>query len=202
MKSIEIQGEVRTDLGKTTSKLLRANGKIPCIVYGGEKNIHVIVEEGAFEKVYKTPEVYLVRIIVGKEVIQAIIKEIQFHPVTDKVLHVDFYQIFEDKPFSIKMPVNIIGDSEGVKQGGKLQIKMRKLRVSGLLKDIPAALDVDITKVQLGQSVKVPSLSYPNVEIQEPKNAVVCSVNLTRSAIRARQEAEKAQAEAAKGKKK
>lgn len=191
MKSIELQGELRKELGKTESKLTRANGRIPCIMYGGEEIIHFTVDEVAFDKVFKTPEVYVVHVNLGKKQVKAILKEIQFHPVTDRAIHVDFFQVAEDKPFSIKMPVKIVGDSEGVKQGGKLQIKMRKLKVKGLLKDIPSELIVDISKLQIGQSVKVPSLSYDNLEIEEAKNAVVCSVNLTRSAIRAMQEAAK-----------
>lgn len=184
MKFIELQGELRTEVGKSKSKLARANGSIPCTMYGGEKNLNFTVSEIAFTKVFKTPEVYIVHIQLGKNMHKAIVKDIQFHPVTDRAIHVDFYEIAEDKPFSIKMPVKIVGDSEGVKQGGKLQVKMRKLKVKGLLKDIPSELTVDISSLKIGQSIRIPSLSYDNLIIEESKNAVVCSVNLTRSALR------------------
>src|SRR5690606_6144292 len=170
--------------GKSKSKLARANGSIPCTMYGGEKNLNFTVSEIAFTKVFKTPEVYIVHIQLGKNMHKAIVKDIQFHPVTDRAIHVDFYEIAEDKPFSIKMPVKIVGDSEGVKQGGKLQVKMRKLKVKGLLKDIPSELTVDISSLKIGQSIRIPSLSYDNLIIEESKNAVVCSVNITRSALR------------------
>jgi large subunit ribosomal protein L25 len=185
MKFLTVQGDLRKELGKTSSHALRIARKVPCVLYGGEKeNIHFIVDEEAFKKAYITPEVYAIDLKIEKKEYKAVIKEIQFHPVTDRVIHVDFYQVFEDKPFSIKMPINIVGDSVGVKQGGKLMIKMRKIRVFGLLADIPSKLDVDITKLQIGQSIKIPSLSYDNLEIQEPKNAVVCAVKTVRAAAK------------------
>ncbi len=188
MKFIELQGELRTEVGKSKSRLARANGNIPCTMYGGEKNLNFTVNEVAFTKVFKTPEVYVVHIFFGKKMHKAIVKEIQFHPVTDRAIHVDFYEVAEDKPFSIKMPIKVVGDSDGVKQGGKLQIKMRKLKVKGLLKDIPSELIVDISSLQIGESIRVSSLSYDNLTIEELKNAVVCSVNLTRSVVREEEE--------------
>ncbi|MFW5851945.1 MAG: 50S ribosomal protein L25/general stress protein Ctc [Bacteroidota bacterium] len=186
MKFLTVQGDLRKELGKTSSHALRIARKVPCVLYGGgeEENIHFIVDEEAFKKAYITPEVFVIDLKIEKKEYKAVIKEIQFHPVTDRVIHVDFYQVFEDKPFSIKMPINIVGDSVGVKQGGKLMIKMRKIRVFGLLADIPSKLDVDITKLQIGQSIKIPSLSYDNLEIQEPKNAVVCTVKTVRAAVK------------------
>jgi len=188
MLSLKLQGELRTDLGKKATKAVRVSGNIPCVVYGGEEIIHFTVDAIAFNKVFITPNVYVVEIQLGKTEFKAVVKEIQFHPVTDKVLHVDFYQVFEDKAFNIQLPINIIGTSPGVMQGGKLQIKKRKLRVNGLLKDMPTSLDVNITGVNIGQSVKIPSLSYENLTLLEPKNAVVCSVNLTRAATKAANE--------------
>ncbi|HPM13437.1 MAG TPA: 50S ribosomal protein L25/general stress protein Ctc [Bacteroidales bacterium] len=188
MQSIELQGQLRPTIGKTESKLTRVSGSIPCVLYGGTENVHFTIDEIAFSKVYITPIVYVVHLVIDGKTYKAIIKNIQFHPVTDKALHVDFYEIFDNKPFSIKLPVNIIGVSEGVKQGGKLQLKMRKIKVKGLLKDLPEVLDVDITKLGIGQSVKMDSLNYSNLTIEESKSAVVCSVNLTRSAARAMQQ--------------
>jgi large subunit ribosomal protein L25 len=188
MQSIELQGQLRTAIGKSESKLNRVSGSIPCVLYGGKENIHFTVDEIAFSKVYITPIVYVVNLSIDGKSYKAIIKNIQFHPVTDKVLHVDFYEILDNKPFSIKLPVNIVGVSEGVKQGGKLQVKMRKIKVKGLLKDLPDVLEIDITKLGIGQSIKMESLQFTNLVIEEPKSAVVCSVNLTRSAARAMQQ--------------
>jgi len=188
MQSIELQGQLRTAIGKSESKLNRVSGSIPCVLYGGKENIHFTVDEIAFSKVYITPIVYVVNLSIDGKSYKAIIKNIQFHPVTDKVLHVDFYEILDNKPFSIKLPVNIVGVSEGVKQGGKLQVKMRKIKVKGLLKDLPDVLEIDITKLGIGQSIKMESLQFTNLVIEEPKTAVVCSVNLTRSAARAMQQ--------------
>ena len=188
MQTIELKGQERKVIGKAESKLNRVSGNIPCVLYGGKENIHFTVEQIPFNKVIITPNVYVVLLSIDGKDFKAILKEVQVHPVTDAVLHVDFLQITDDKPFSIKLPIKITGVSDGVKQGGKLQIKMRKVKVNGLLKDIPNVLDVDITKLGIGQSVKIDSLSYKNLTIEEPKSAVVCSVNLTRSAARAIQE--------------
>lgn len=191
MQSIELQGQLRSTIGKTESKLNRVSGSIPCVLYGGGENVHFTLDEIAFAKAYITPVVFVIHLSIDGKTYKAIIKNMQFHPVTDKVIHVDFYEINDTKPFSIKLPINIIGVSEGVKQGGKLQIKMRKIKVNGLLKDMPEVLDIDISKLGIGQSVKMDSLQFKNLTIEEPKSAVVCSVNLTRSAARALQEAGK-----------
>ncbi len=185
MLTYELQGQSRTELGKTQAKLDRANGLVPCIIYGGEKEVHFTANVIDFEKVYITPNVYAVKIVVDGATYTAIVKEIQFHPVTDIPMHADFLEVTESKVFSVKLPVNFVGTSAGVLQGGKLQAKMRKIRVRGLLKDMPEVLDVDISNTNIGQSVKVTTLSYDNLVIEEPKNAVVCSVNLTRAASKA-----------------
>lgn len=191
MQIIELQGQLRSAIGKTESKLTRVSGSIPCVLYGGKENVHFSVNSIAFSKVYITPVVFIVHLIIDGKTYKAIVKNIQFHPVSDKVLHVDFYEIEDAKPFSIKLPVNITGVSEGVKQGGKLQMKMRKIKVNGLLKNMPEKIDIDITKLGIGQSIKMETLQLSNLVIEEPKSAVVCSVNLTRSAARALQEGKK-----------
>ena len=180
MLTIDLAGQSRTNLGKKESKHLREGGLVPCVLYGAGKNTNFTVEAKAFDKVYITPNVYVVNLNLDGTTHMAIVKEIQFHPVTDNVLHVDFLEVSEDKPFSVKLPIKITGHSEGVKQGGKLKVKMRKMRVSGLLKDLPAELEVDITTLGLGQSVKLASLSFEGLTIEEPKSSVVCSVMATR----------------------
>lgn len=188
MQSINLQGELRASVGKTQSKNSRVEGKIPSVLYGGAENIHFTIDEIPFEKAYITPVVYYVNLQIDGKPYKAIIKNIQFHPVTDRPLHVDFYEINDEKAFSIKLPVSLVGTSEGVKQGGKLQIKMRKLKVNGLLKDMPESLQVDVSHLKIGQSIKIETLSFPNLQIEELKSSVICSVNLTRSAMRAAQE--------------
>ena len=155
MLTIDLAGQSRTNLGKKESKHLREGGLVPCVLYGAGKNTNFTVEAKAFDKVYITPNVYVVNLNLDGTTHMAIVKEIQFHPVTDNVLHVDFLEISEDKPFSVKLPIKITGHSEGVKQGGKLKVKMRKMRVSGLLKDLPAELEIDITSLGLGNSLLI-----------------------------------------------
>ncbi|MCL2327150.1 MAG: 50S ribosomal protein L25/general stress protein Ctc [Bacteroidetes bacterium] len=189
MLSIELQGTKRTTASNAETKQSRANGNVPCVLYGGKENVHFSVNAIAFEKVYITPNVYVVELTIEGKKHKAIIKDMQFHPTTDAPIHVDFLEITDDKAFTIKLPVKLKGVAEGVKAGGKLQQKMRKLKVSGLLKDMPATLDVEISKLAIGQSIKVEKLAFAGLTILDPKSAVICSVNLTRSAARAMQEA-------------
>ncbi len=180
MLTIDLAGQSRTNLGKKDSKELRAKGLIPCVLYGLGENKNFTVEAKAFDKVYITPNVYVVVLNIDGKEHKAILKEVQFHPVTDNVLHVDFMEVTEDKPFMVKLPIKITGHAEGVKLGGKLKVKMRKMRVSGLMKDLPAELVIDVTSLGLGQSVKLTSVSFDGLTIEEPKSSVVCSVLATR----------------------
>ncbi len=189
MLSIELQGTKRTVASNAETKQSRANGNVPCVLYGGKENVHFSVNRIAFEKVYITPNVYVVELNIEGAKHKAIIKDMQFNATTDAPIHVDFLEITDDKVFTVKLPVKLNGVAEGVKAGGKLQQKMRKLKVNGFLKDMPATLDVDVTKLTIGQSVKVDKLSFDGLTILDPKSAVICSVNLTRSAARAMQEA-------------
>ncbi|MDR2962438.1 MAG: 50S ribosomal protein L25/general stress protein Ctc [Bacteroidales bacterium] len=189
MLSIELQGTKRTTANNAETKQSRANGNIPCVLYGGSENLHFSVNRIAFDKVYISPNVYVVELNIEGKKHKAIVKDIQFHPTTDAPIHVDFLEISDNKPFTIKLPIKLNGVAEGVKQGGKLQQKMRKLKVNGLLKDMPATLDVEISKLTIGQSVKIDTLNFNGLTILDPKSAVICSVNLTRSAARAMQEA-------------
>lgn len=180
MLTINLEGQSRTNLGKKDSKELRASGLIPCVLYGVGENVNFTVEAKAFDKVYITPNVYVVVLSIDGKEHKAILKEVQFHPVTDNVLHVDFLEVTEDKPFAVKLPIKITGHAEGVKLGGKLKVKMRKMRVSGLMKDLPSELVIDVTSLGLGQSVKLSTVSFDGLTIEEPKSSVVCSVLATR----------------------
>jgi large subunit ribosomal protein L25 len=191
MQTFDLKGTKREAGGKKAAKALRASGNVPCIVYGGENEITFSVAEGDFRNLIYTPNVYIVNLNIDGTVKTAILKDIQFHPVSDRILHVDFLEIFDNKPTTIAIPVKLVGNSEGVKAGGKLQLEMRKLNVKGLPANLPDNLEIDITNLGLGKTIQVGELAYENLEILNAKNAVVVAVKLTRAA--------RAAAEAAKG---
>lgn len=162
--------------------MLRKEGEIICVLYGGEENIHFSAPINDFRHLIYTPHVFLVELDIDGRQHQAIVKDIQFHPVSDKVLHIDFMEIFAGSPVTISIPIKITGLSEGVKQGGKLTLEHRKLKVKALAKDLPDELKVDVTKLTLGKSIKVGALNFENLELLDVKNSVVVSVKLTRTA--------------------
>lgn len=181
MKTFEISGSLRTDLGKKATKALRSEGLVPCVLYNVEGNIHFTLSTQDLHHLIYTDKVYVVNLSVDGKTYEAIIKELQFHPVSDEVLHIDFLPVSDDKLVSINVPVKIIGSSEGVKAGGKLQLQMRYLRVKGMKADLPDFLEVDVTKLGLGKSIQVGELSYDKLELLNAKNAVIVSVKLTRA---------------------
>jgi large subunit ribosomal protein L25 len=182
MKSIEIKGELRKATGKKDSKGLRKEEKVPCVIYGGKENIHFSVLEKELKKLVFTPNVYLVDLDLDGKKHKAIVQDIQFHAVTDRVIHIDFLEIFEDKKVVISIPVVMQGLAEGVKAGGKLQVLNRKLKVKALFKDLPDTLDINVENVTLGKNVKVGELAFDNLEMLNDANTVVASVKLTRAA--------------------
>ena len=184
MKTFELKGTDRTDLGKKATKALRREGLIPAILYGGETTEakHFVVSQSDIRKLVYTPEVFLVNLTVGNESMMAILKDIQFHAVTDEILHIDFLHIFESKPVVIEVPVELEGLAEGVKAGGKLSLDVRKLKVRALYKDLPEKLHINIEHLSLGKSIQVGELSFDKLELLNAKNAVVCRVQLTRAA--------------------
>ncbi len=183
MKTFDIKGSARVAGGKKAAKLVRKNGDIPCVIYGGGQAATTFtVAEEQFRNLIYTPNIYIVNVEIDGTMHKAILKDLQFHPVTDKLLHVDFLEVCEEKPVTIAIPIKIVGNSEGVKAGGKLQIEMRKLIVKGLIKDLPDVLEIDITNLGLGKSMKVQDIAFNGLEILNAKNAVVVSVRMTRAA--------------------
>ncbi len=182
MKSFSLSGEVRSELGKKATKAVRVANNVPCVLYGGDEIVHFTATNSSIRKIIYTPNVYLIDLNVGGKSVKAIMKEIQFHPVTDNVLHIDFLEVFEDKPVVVEIPVKLTGLAEGVKAGGKLSLEMRKLRVKGLYANIPEHIEIDVTSLQLGKSVQVGSMSRENLEFLNAKNAVIAQVKLTRAA--------------------
>ncbi|NDV78942.1 50S ribosomal protein L25/general stress protein Ctc [Dysgonomonas sp. 511] len=184
MKTFELKGELREAIGKKATKAFRKEDKIPAIIYGGESKeaVHFTVTNSDVRKLIYTPEIFLVNLTVGSNSYKAILKDIQFHPVTDAVLHLDFLQVFDSKPIVIDVPVVLDGLAEGVKAGGKLSLDLRKLKVKAMYDKVPEKLHIDVTGLALGKSVQVGELSFDNLELLNAKNAVVCRVQLTRAA--------------------
>ena len=182
MKTFELKGEVRSDLGKKATRTVRKEGKIPCVLYGGEEVTHFTVTMEGVRKLVYTPEIFLVNFNIGGKTCSAILKDLQFHPVSDNLLHLDFYQVYEDKPILMEVPVALEGLAEGVRAGGKLSLESRKLKVKGLYKNIPEKLVINIENLGLGKTIQVGQLSFDNMELMSAKNNVVCAVKLTRAA--------------------
>ena len=187
MQTIEIKAFKRENVGKVATKELRAAGNVPCVLYGGKEVVHFYAAVKDFNKLLFTPVVYIVKLNVEGTVYDAIIKDVQYHPVSDVVIHADFLQVFDDKPIVVELPVKLNGLAEGVKAGGKLTLEQRKLRVKGLAKDLPEELVIDISHLGLGKGMQVGELEYPNIELLNAKNSVVVSVKLTRAARAAQQ---------------
>ena len=188
MREISVNGQKRTETGKKASKLLRKEGLIPCNLYGEKKDEKGLPEAFSFlvpmselRKVVYSPHVYVVNINIDGKEHKAIIKELQFHPTTDAVLHADFYEVNETKNITVGIPVKIVGHAQGVRDGGKLQLQIRKINVTAPYKNIPEVLEIDVTTLELGKSIKVGSLSFEGLEIATPKEVIVCSVKTTRA---------------------
>lgn len=182
MKTFELNGTVRTDLGKKATKADRVSETVPCVLYGGAENVHFTTTVSDIRKLVYSPEVFVVNLNIDGKQTKSIMKALQFHPVTDKVLHLDFLQLFDEKPVTVEIPVKLEGLAEGVKAGGKLSLEMRKLKVKGLYSKIPEGITVDVTELGLGKSIQVAKISVNNLEILNAKNAVVAQVKLTRAA--------------------
>ncbi|MFV0268344.1 MAG: 50S ribosomal protein L25/general stress protein Ctc [Draconibacterium sp.] len=182
MKSVAIKGELRSSLGKKDSKKLRAEEKAPAVLYGGETPIHFAVDFAEMRQLIYTPNVFLIDLEIDGKVYKAIMQDIQWHSVEEVVLHVDFLQIAEDKPIKVAVPVKISGHAKGIKVGGKLNINLRRLKVKALATDLPDTIDIDVTKLGLGQSIKVADLKSDKVEFLDQKSNVIVSVAMTRAA--------------------
>jgi len=197
MKSIKLKGTIRESVGKNSSKTLRAAEQVPCILYGGKNSVHFSVIEKELKHIIYTPHVYLIDLDINGQNYTAKIQDIQFHPVTDTVNHIDFYEVSDDKKITIDLPVMTKGNSVGVREGGRLIQDRRRVKVRGLAKHIPDEITIDITDLTIGKSVKVADLAIDNVEFLDLKNSPVVSVKITRIARSAEEElAEAAAAEA------
>jgi large subunit ribosomal protein L25 len=182
MKSISIKGSKRESVGKVATKALRNAGMVPCVIYGGETPIHFSAEEKAFKSLVYTPNVYTASIDVDGQKVAAILQDIQFHPVSEKILHVDFYQLFDDKEITMSIPVQLEGTSPGVLNGGSLRFTNRKLRVKALPANLPDFVTANISKLKIGNKLFVTSLPSNDYTFMHPDNTVVVQVRTSRNA--------------------
>jgi large subunit ribosomal protein L25 len=176
METFKISGDLRTSVGKKSSKLIRAKGDVPCVLYGGEKTIHFSSPELSFKKIVYTQNAYLVKLYIDGKEYNALLQDIQFHPVTDRIIHVDFKEISFDKEVITHLPVKVIGDSVGIKKGGKISQKRRKLKVKALPLNLPDFVEVDITDLDIGESIKVGELVIENLTMLDPHRSMIIAV--------------------------
>ncbi|MBR5846249.1 MAG: 50S ribosomal protein L25/general stress protein Ctc [Bacteroidaceae bacterium] len=182
MKSFDLKGTARTEVGKKSTNELRKNNGIPCVLYGIEKEAKAFaVTTDAVRKLVYTPDIHVVNLTIDGVECKAVLKDIQFHPVKDTILHMDFLQIVEDKAIVMEVPTVLTGLAAGVKLGGKLQQAIRKIKVKAVYANIPEKLTVDVTELGLGKSIKVGELSFEGLELVTPAQTVVCSVAATRA---------------------
>ncbi len=182
MKSITIKGSQRESVGKVATKALRNAGQVPCVIYGGDKPLHFSAPEIAFKNLVYTPNVYTATIELDGQKIAAILQDIQFHPVTDKILHIDFYQLFDDKEITMEIPVHLVGKAPGVLNGGSLRFPKRKLRVKALPGNLPDFFNADISKLKIGSKLFVTDIDSNNCTFLHPDNTVVAQVRMSRNA--------------------
>ena len=201
MKEINVAGQKRSETGKKASKLMRKEGLVPCNLYGEKKGESGLPEALSFavpmtelRKVIYTPHIYVINLNIDGAEHKAIIKELQFHPVKDTLLHIDFYEINEQKPITIGIPVKLNGLAQGVRDGGRLSLIVRKVNVTAKYQDIPETLDIDVTDLTIGKSIKVGDLNFEGLEMATSKEVVVCTIKATRKSNAAAQAEEAAEA--------
>ena len=182
MKSIEIKADLRKETGKKSTIELRSRGDIPCVMYGGDNNVHFTAKMNDLRHIIYTHHIYLIKLDISGKQHQAILKDIQFHPVTDEPLHIDFIEVSDSKPATVSLPITLNGSSVGLKAGGKLRQRRRYLKVRGLISNLPEMLSIDITDLNIGDYLKVSDLSYPDLELLDPSRAMVVGVSTSRIA--------------------
>ena len=187
MRSIEVKGTARTIAERSSEqsralKEIRKNNGVPCVLYGGAENVHFTVTNEMLRNLVYTPDIYLVNLEIDGKKVKAILKDIQFHPVKDTILHVDFYEVIDGRPIVMEVPVQLEGLAEGVKAGGKMTLQMRKLKAKAMYDKMPEKLVVNVSHLGLGKTIKVGELSFDGLELLNAKDNVVCVVKLTRAA--------------------
>jgi len=192
MESIALKASLRKETGKKSSKAIRTGESVPCVLYGGKENINFMATEKDFRYLIFTPNVYIINIDIDGNIHHAVIKDLQFHPVTDQLVHADFYEISDTKTITVDIPLKITGSSIGVREGGKLVMERRNVKIKGLPKDIPAEIEIDVTDLGIGKSIRAGDIATGNKFIVVlPKETPIASVRMTRAAAAAAQEAAK-----------
>jgi large subunit ribosomal protein L25 len=176
MKTIQISAEKRSELGKKSTRDLRKANHVPCVLYGGSEVVHFHAHENDFRHIVYTPNAYIVEVTLDGKKHKAVMQELQFHPVTDKLNHIDFVEVFDDKAVTVEIPIELKGAAIGLKDGGKPRQRRRVLKVRGLIQNLPDALDIDVTDVSIGDVIKVGDLSYDNLEILDPSRSMIFAV--------------------------
>jgi large subunit ribosomal protein L25 len=183
MKTIEIKGSLREAVGKKSAKSIRKNEEVPCVLYGMGENVHFKLNEKLFKNLVFTPEACLVNLDIEGKKYKVVMRDLQFHPISDKITHADFYQIDEKKPIWIHVPVVVEGVSVGILKGGKLDQKMRKIKIKSLVDNLPDHISVDITPLEIGKSIKIADLTMDGIEFLDSKNDVVVRIKSARGVL-------------------
>lgn len=185
MKSVSLSGFQRGGVGKKDAATVRNEGKVPGVIYGGKEQIHFHVNDLDIRKIVYSPDAYVVELDLGGNKYRTVLQEIQFHPVTDKIIHFDLLQLFDDKPVKVNLPVRISGTSPGVMQGGKLAVNYRSIPVKGLPSHLPDAINVDISNLKVAENIRIRDLKIEGCQIMQPAASVVVAVKATRASIAA-----------------
>ncbi|MBL7931922.1 MAG: 50S ribosomal protein L25/general stress protein Ctc [Bacteroidia bacterium] len=182
MKTVQLSGSPRANVGKTDAAALRAKGMVPCVIYGGGEQIHFSADARHFKDIIYTPDTNLVNIEVAGKSYRTVLQEAQFHRIKDTLIHADFLLVTEDKPVTVQLPVKTVGQAEGVKAGGKLNLKMRKLKVRGLVSKLPEVIELNVEKLSIGKAIAAGDINIEGITLLHPKNISVVSVDTTRAA--------------------
>ena len=188
MKTLAISVKKRETVGKKNTRALRNQGNVPCVLYGGEKQVTFYAHENDFRKLVYTKDTFVVELDINGDVINAVMQDIQFHPVSDKILHIDFLQVFDDKPVTVSLPVNLVGISKGVKNGGNLLFRRPKIITKGLVSNLPDAININIEDLAIGMFIYIKDINIEGCEFLAPPNSVVVGVKTARTAIEVEEE--------------
>ena len=183
MKTVSLSGSLRENVGKKDAKALRKSELVPCVLYGGDEQIHFATEAKNFKKILFTPETFIINVTVDGKSYNTILQDVQYHPVTDQVLHADFLLVKDDKPVTVVLPIAIEGSAPGVMRGGKPKMGIKKVKVCGLIKDLPDYVKVNISDVNINEAIKVKDLNIENVTPITPGYTVIFAVNAARGAV-------------------
>ena len=183
MNSVSLSGSLRENVGKKDAKKLRAQGLVPCVIYGNGREVRFYTEAKSFKTILFTPETYIIDFTIDGQVYRTILQDIQYHPISDEVLHADFLEVTEEKPITVTLPVRTEGTSPGVMRGGKLKVRIPRLKVKGLIKDLPAVIVVNISELNVNQAIRVKDITIENVTPLVAPNNIVCDVKAKKSAV-------------------